>query len=94
MFDDEDDCGCDDESEKTYVVAKRKHKWLILSACLEVLADIFMAFHKLFSTLEESTLQKFTHENDRLKFMEQAAREIESLTSGGLDATTKPTSAG
>lgn len=94
MDDLEDDCGCDDHTGKTYVKSKREQRWLVLSAVLELFADVFMAFHKLFSTFEDSTLQRFEYRNDRLKFMEQAAREIETLTSGDSNATTNTTGTG
>lgn len=74
-------------------VPRPASSWLMFAALVELVADIFGVFHKLFNTLEDEVLANYRWKRSRFEFAEQAAREIEMMT-GGLDATTKPTSAG
>lgn len=82
---DEDDCGCDDEPV-SFVKFKRSNLWLFVGAFCELIADIFMAFHKLFGVSTDACLQRYTYVNEQLKFQQEASASIEAITSGGLDA--------
>lgn len=89
MFDDDNDFE-DEKPERP--LHNSTHRWLFVAALLEVIVDISMAFHKLFSVGRDAALQKYRFDNERQKFMTEAAQEIESLISGEYDATTKQTS--
>jgi hypothetical protein len=66
---------------------------VITSAFLELFSDLFMALHKLFSTVEEVTIQRYTYVNEQLKFQQEASQAIEMITEG-FDATSKPAGTG
>lgn len=84
-FDDDD---LDDEPV-SFVKFKRSNAWLFVGAVCELVADIFMAFHKLFGVSTDACLQRYTYVNEQLKFQQEASAAIEMITSGGPDATTK-----
>lgn len=88
MFDDDEDFE-DDRPERP--LHNSTHRWLFVAAVLEVFVDVFMAFYKLFSVSRDAALQKYRFDNERQKFMTEAAQEIESLISGDHNATTSPT---
>lgn len=84
MFDDDDDF---EEEKPVGPLNKSTHRWLFVAAFLEVFVDVFMAFHKLFSVGRDAALQKYRFDNERQKFMTEAAQDIERLVSGDYDAT-------
>lgn len=86
MLEDEDDCEYD--HEPPFAVARSSHRWVFVAALFELISDIFMAFYKLTTVVRDSALQKYRYDNDRIKFMDQVAVDIETITSGGLDAST------
>lgn len=92
MLDDEDDCDHDDD--EPFAVARSSHRWIAVAAIFELASDVFMAFYKLTTVIRDAALQKYHYDNDRIKFMDQVAVDIETITSGGLDATAKPASTG
>lgn len=89
MFDDDDDF---EEERPVGPLNKSTHRWLFVAAFLEVFVDVLMAFYKLFSVGRDAALQKYRFDNERQKFMTEAAQEIERLISGDFDATTFKTS--
>jgi len=91
-FDDDDEDLFLPRSE-VVVSTRPASSWLMLAAVVELFADIFGVFHKLFSTLEDEVLANYRWKRSRIEFAEQAAREIETLT-GGSDATTDATRSG
>lgn len=86
MLDDDEDL---DDEPVSFVKYKRSNLWLFVGAFCELIADIFMAFHKLFGVSTDACLQRYTYVNEQLKFQQEASQAIEMITSGGLDATTK-----
>jgi len=89
VFDDDDDL---EEERPAGPLNKSTHRWLFVAAFLEVFVDVFQAFYKFFSVGRDAALQKYRFDNEREKFMTEAAQEIERLVSGDYDATTKQTS--
>lgn len=84
----DDDLDCDHDEEPFFAVARASHRWIAVAAIFELFSDILMAFYKLTSMFRDTFLQKYRYDNDRIKFMDQVAVDIETITSGGLDAST------
>lgn len=82
-----------DEAEP-FCQSRSTHRWLVVAGVFELIADILMAFYKLVSLGRDAFLQKYRYDNDRARFMDQVAVDIETISSGGLDATTKPAGSG
>jgi hypothetical protein len=82
--DDDDEIGVLYEPK---IKPKKASKWIVIAAFFEMIADLFGAFHKFFDALEDESLARFRYERSRQDFQEQAALEIEMLTSGKYDAT-------
>lgn len=84
----------DDDDDDDVIVAapvvkpKKASKWIIIAAFFELIGDLFKSFAQFFDALEDESLARFRYERSRQDFHEQAAREIEMLTSGAYDATT------
>jgi hypothetical protein len=86
----DDDC---DEFDVSAAKYKRANSWLVLGAVFELIADIFMAFCKLFGLSRDCCLQRYEFVNGQRKFQVEAMASIESITSGSSDASTgKPLS--
>lgn len=80
--DDDDEIGV-----VNYPKPKKASKWIIIATFLELFADLFGSIRKFFDALEDEALARFRYERSQQDFHEQAAREIEMLTSGKYDAT-------
>lgn len=78
------------EEGEPFCQSRSTHRWLVVAGILELIADILMGFYKLTTLGRDAFLQKYRYDNDRARFMDQAAVDIETITSGGLDATSKP----
>ena len=91
MLDDDDDL---DEEPVSFVKYKRSNLWLFVGAFCELIADIFMAFHKLFGVSTDACLQRYTYVNEQLKFQQEASQAIEAITSGGMNATSDAAGSG
>lgn len=89
MFDDDEDF---EDERPSGPLNKSTHRWLFVAAFLEVFVDILMAFYKLFSVGRDAALQKYRFDNERQKFMTEAAQEIERLVAGDYDAPAIQTS--
>lgn len=83
--DDDDDVVVDNTPP---VKPKKASKWIVVAAFFELIGDLFKSFAQFFDALEDESLARFRYERSRQDFHEQAAREIEMLTSGAYDATT------
>lgn len=85
--------GDDDDDEigvmhEPLIKPKKASKWIVIAAFFELIGDLFKSFAQFFDALEDESLARFRYERSRQDFHEQAAREIEMLTSGAYDATT------
>jgi hypothetical protein len=93
VHDVDDDDGLDEDPEP-FALSRSTHRWLAAAAAFELVSDILMAFYKLTTVFRDAFLQKYRYDNDRARFMDQVAVDIETIASGGLDATTKPAGTG
>lgn len=84
----------DDDEDPPFALSRSSHRWVLAAAVFELVSDVFMAFYKLTTVIRDSLLQKYRYGNDRIRFMDQVAVDIETITSGGLDATAKPAGSG
>lgn len=78
----------DFDDKPIWQVTKKRPLWLIVGAFFELISNILKAFTGFLDIASDASLQRFTWRNERERFMQQAAREIETLTSGDYDAST------
>ena len=90
MLEDDDDF---DESPP-FALSRSSHRWILLAAVFELVSDIFMAVYKLTTVVRDALLQKYRYDNDRIRFMDQVAVDIETITSGGMNATSDAAGSG
>ena len=84
----DDDIEEEPKNEARIPVSRKASKWMILGMIFEFLSDIAKAWTKLFDTLTDESLRKYSRQREEDTFVQQASREIEMLTSGDYDATT------
>lgn len=84
----------DNDDDEVYdlmnpIVKPRKVSlWIVVAAFFELIGNFFKAFSQFFDALTEESLARFRYARSTQEFQEQAAREIEMLTSGVYDAPT------
>lgn len=92
MSDEFEDDDFEEEYEARLPVNHRASKWMVLGALFELMTDISKAFASFFDAMTDEALSKYRRQRNQDEFIQQASREIEMLTSGEYDATTKQTS--
>lgn len=82
------DVDFEDDEPAPFSKTKKHPLWLVVGAFFELIGNILRSFSGFMDILQDVALQRFTEQNDRERFIMQASREIEMLTSGEYNATT------
>lgn len=81
------DVDFEDDEPSPFSKTKKHPLWLVVGAFFELIGNILRSFAGFLEVLQDISLQRFTEQNDRERFIMQASHEIEMLTSGVYDAT-------
>lgn len=74
--------------------AKKPNPWLALSHFFELISQLFHAFYGFFDALSCYAAASGVWKQQQDEFQMAASRDIETITSGGFDATTGSTGTG